>query len=69
MLVASLEIMDSSQESSTSSASALSVTIELREIRRKLSKHKSYLEQIDHEGGRRLELVDRDISHLREEFS
>ena len=30
--------------------------------------HKSYLKQIDHEGGRHLELVYRDLSPLHEEF-
>ena len=68
-LVASSGTMESSPESSASSAPTLSVIVELQEIRRKLSRHKSYLKQINHEGGRRVELVDRDLSCLCEEFS
>ena len=67
-IVASLGNMESSPESFASSGPTLSVIAELWAIQRKINQNKSYLRQIDTKGGRCLELVDRYLSRLREEF-
>ena len=60
--------MASTTELTTSSNPSLSFSIELTEIHRKLRRKKRYLQHMDVKGERRLEIVDRDLTHLREEF-
>ena len=63
------DLMASSSNSTASSDLALSFAIKLREIRRKLRRKKRHLQCMDVEEGRHLEIVDRDLSQLREEFA
>ena len=63
------DLMASSSKSTASSDLALSFAIKLREIRRKLRRKKRHLQCMDVEEGRHLEIVDRDLSQLREEFA
>ena len=56
-------------ESTTSLALVQSVESDIRDIRKKMKQMNHFLHKLDSEGGRRLEIVDRDIVQLRKEFS
>ena len=61
--------MDTSSKSTTSSDPVLFIAAQLREIKKKIKRHNLFLHQLDIKGGRRLEIVDHDMSQLQEEFA
>ena len=61
--------MEASSESTTSYDPIQSVATKIRKIKKKIKRQNLFLHQLDIEGGRRLEIVDRDMSQLQEEFA
>ena len=61
-------MVEASSESTSSSPSALFVDSYIRDINKEIKKVNWIIDEIDTEGGRRLENVDRDLVFLRKEF-
>ena len=61
--------VDTSSKSTSSSALALFIEIDIMDIKKKIKKMNCYLRRIDTEGGFRLETIDMGMAQLRKEFS
>ena len=61
-------VMEASLESTGSSPPALFVESDIRDIKRDVKELQRTMEEIDIEGGKRLENVDRDLVFLRKQF-
>jgi len=61
--------MEMSLESTASSAPVESIESDISNIRKKIKRMNRYLNRMDTEGGRRLEIIERDMVQLRKEFS
>ena len=60
--------MGASSDSTASFDPSLFIAAELREIKKNIKRQNHYLHRLDTEEGRRLEIVDKDMSQLCEEF-